>query len=322
MNRLRFVAKALIHGAAELTGGPRRQRQQLRGSLIILTYHSFCTDWPSGLFASLPIDRFERQIRFLRENFKVVTLEHGLNCIQQGQSGDKPWVAITIDDGFVDNYTHAWPVLQRYGVPAAIFVATDFIDTGRSPWPIQIVEILDRTEALSMEFPFHADLRSHTARSAVLEKLKRVWAPLRPEERFSRLIELRKYLRVDHSSQYLPLSWDQARKMQGGGMTFGSHTVYHSIISETDSRVTKEEILHSKQRIEEELHVPCNFFAYPDGGHNAKAADAVKSAGYLGGLTQNRGHNTILTNPFLLDRLEVPYHDPMATFRARVSAYI
>src|SRR3989440_10363801 len=186
MNKLRFVAKSLIHGAAELTGRPRRKRQQLRGSLIILTYHSFCTDWPRGLFGSLPIDRFDRQIRFLRENFKVVTLEHGLSYIQQGQTGDKPWVAITIDDGFVDNYTHAWPVLQRFGVPAALFVATDFIDTGRSPWPIQIAEILHRTKALRMEFPFHADLRSRTAKSAVLQKLKRVWAPLPPEDRFSR----------------------------------------------------------------------------------------------------------------------------------------
>lgn len=320
MNRWRFFAKSLIHGAAELTGRPGRRRQQLRGSLIILTYHSFCTEWPSGLFASLPIDRFERQLRFLRDNFKVVGLEDGLNRIQQGQIGDKPWVAITIDDGFVDNYTHAWPVLQRYAVPAAIFVATDFIDTGRSPWPIQIVEILDRTEASGLEFPFHADLRSHTAKSAVLEKLKKVWAPLSPEERFSRLIALRKYLRVDNSSQYLPLSWDQAREMQSGGLTFGSHTVYHSIVSQTDSPVTNEELLHSKQRIEEELQVPCNFFAYPDGGHNAQAAAAVKSAGYLGALTQNRGHNTILTDPLLLCRLEVPYHDPMVTFRARVSA--
>ena len=231
MNQLRFVAKSLIHGAIELTGRPHRQRQQLRGGLIVLTYHSFCTDWPRGPFQSQPIHRFERQIAFLKKNFNLVSLEHALKCLQQGQVDEKPWVVITIDDGFVDNYTHARPVLQRYGVPATVFVATDFIDTGRPPWPIQIREILDRTDALSMEFPFNADLRSRSAKSAVLEKLKEDWSPLHPEERFSRLLELRKHLRVDHSSLYLPLSWDQIREMGKCGMTVGSHTVYHSIVS-------------------------------------------------------------------------------------------
>ena len=65
MNRLRFFAKSLAHGAIEWSGRPRRQRRRLRGKLIILTYHSFCTEWPRGLFSSLPVDRFEWQVRFL-----------------------------------------------------------------------------------------------------------------------------------------------------------------------------------------------------------------------------------------------------------------
>lgn len=320
MNNFRFVVKSLIHGAVDMIGRSRRQRNQLRASLTILTYHSFCKNRPVGPFQSQPMDRFRRQIEFLKQYFNVVALEDGLNIIKNGIPGDKPWLAITIDDGFIDNYTYAWPVLQRYDIPATIFVATDFIDTGRPPWPIQILEILHRTEASSMEYPFFADLRGHNAKSKALQRLKKEWAPLHPADRFAGLSDLRKQLRVDSSTRYLPLSWSQIREMQRGKISIGSHSVYHSIVSETSSSITRQETVDSKQRIEDQLQIPCNFFAFPDGGHNSRAEDAVKDAGYLAGLTQLHGVNTIGVDSFLLRRVEVPSHDPLATFRVRVSS--
>lgn len=251
-----------------------------------------------------------------------MSLEQGLKYLYQNHIDDKPWVAITIDDGFRDNYIHAWPLLQRYQVPATIFLATDFIDTRRPPWPIQIMEILHRTEAVDLGVPFCADLRGCPAKLAALKKLKNDWSLLSQEARFYKITELRKHLHVDNSTQYFPLTWDQIREMQKNGIVFGSHTVYHSIISKTDLAVTDQETRNSKQRIEEMLQVPCDFFAYPDGGYNIDSAHSVKSAGYLGALTQDRGNNTARTDPFLLNRLEIPFHDPIVTFRVKVSEAI
>lgn len=319
MNKLRFVAKSLIHGAVELTGRPRRQRQQLRGSLIILTYHSFCTDWPSRLFNSLPIDRFERQIRFLRENFKLVSLEQGLVYLQQGRVDDQPWVAITIDDGFRDNYTHAWPVLRRYGVPATIFLATDFIDTGRPPWPTQLVEILERTQMQIIEAPFRADIKSLAARSVIARQLKKKWSPLPPEVRFERLNDLRRHLRVDEVPRNLPLTWGLVQEMRAGGIHFGSHTVYHSILSEVDQTVLAQELQDSKYRLETELQEPCVLFAYPDGKHNGLSKAALESCGYQAAVTQDFGCNHDINGRLVLKRIEIPFNDPMPSFRCRTS---
>ena len=319
MNKFRFAAKSLVHGALDWSGRPRRERRKLRGKLIILTYHSFCTNWPSGLFNSLPVNRFEQQIRFLKNNFKVVSLRQGLEYLQHGYVDEQPWVTITIDDGFRDNYSYAWPILQRYVVPATIFLATDFIDNGRPPWPTQLVEILERTKAKMMETPIKADLNNHNSRSDIARHLKKTWSPLSPVERFDRLAGLRRHLRVDDKSHYLPLSWEQIHEMWKGGIDFGSHTVYHSILTEVDQTISMRELQDSKCRLESELQEPCVLFAYPDGKHNSESKEALELCGYQAALTQDFGFNPDANSMLELKRIEIPYHDPFPSFRSRVS---
>ena len=319
MNRFRFFAKSLVHGAINWSGRSSRQRERLRGQLIILTYHSFCTNWLHGLFPSLPINRFEQQLRFLQTNFKLVSLQQGMGYLQQGHTDEKPWLAVTIDDGFQDNYTHAWPVLQRYGVPATIFVATDFVDSGRLPWPTQLVEILERTPSKKMVFPFKADIGDLVTRSTIVKQLKRELSSLRPEKRFMEIAALRRHLQVKDQARYPPLTWQQIREMRSSGISFGSHTVFHSILPVSDDDVCAAEIRDSKNRIEEELQEPCLSFAYPNGNHGVREKELLESEGYRIALTQDFGVNETKTDPFSLSRIEVPYHDPLSTFRARVS---
>jgi peptidoglycan/xylan/chitin deacetylase (PgdA/CDA1 family) len=322
VNKLRFFAKSLIHGAIDLSGRSRRQRRSLRGKLIILTYHSFCKDWPRGLFNSLPVHRFEKQIRFLKKKFNFVSLQQGLENLKLGRSADKPYLAITIDDGFQDNYIHALPILQSYDVPATIFLATDFIDTGRPPWPTQIIEILERTKNQVIETPFRAELRSLAARGVLARKLKKDWSPLSPVERFERLSELRKHLGVDENTSYAPLTWNQVHKMRTSGICFGSHTVFHSILPDVDNSVVEQELMESKQRLEAKLQEPCVLFAYPDGKHDLNSRNKVATYEFLTAVTQDKGINQNADKQLELKRIEIPFHDPFVTFRLRASIAI
>ena len=107
--------------------------------------------------------------------------------------------------------------------------------------------------------------------------------------------------------------------MRSGGIDFGSHTVFHSILPETDDDVCAAEIRDSKNRMEEELQEPCLSFAYPNGNHGVREKELLESEGYRFAVTQDFGVNETKTDPLVLSRIEVPYHDPLATFRARVS---
>jgi peptidoglycan/xylan/chitin deacetylase (PgdA/CDA1 family) len=319
VNKLKYGAKAVIHGSLNLSGAPRRKRESLRGHLVVLTYHSFCLAWPRGLFGSLPVHQFERQLRFLRDRFEVVSLEKGLELISAGSVRDKPFLALTIDDGFEDNYTLAWPLLKEYEFPATIFLATDFIDSGRPPWPTQVGEILERTSLREMSFPFSASLGNMAEKSDASRKLTRHLATLAPSERFLRLDALRAHLRVPAGTKYRALDWGQVREMQRHGMRFGSHTVFHSYLPSSSDEVVKQELCSSKQRIEEELRHPCRLFAFPDGAYDASVVESVSLAGFDAAVTQVKGSNVGTTNQYALHRVEVPYHDPLASFKCRSS---
>lgn len=319
MNWLRFAVKVLIHGGLDFCGRPRRRRDALRGHLIVLTYHSFSDDWSQGIFGSLPVRQFERQLGFLKSRFELVSLREGLESIRAGWVKERPFLALTIDDGFEDNYTLAWPLLRRYGVPATIFLATDFIDSGRPPWPTRIVEMLDQTPLEEMSFPFAARLDSLPGKVAVARRLQRQLAPLLPAERLQYLESLRAHLCVPAGWRCRALSWSQVREMRDHGIHFGSHTAFHSYLPSSSDEVVREELRSSKRRIEDELSEPCLTFAYPDGAYDDRAIDAVRTEGYEAAVTQVRGSNIAATPPHALHRIEVPYHDPFATFRCRTA---
>lgn len=322
MDWFRFAVKSAVHGTMNLAGRSRRGRSALRGKLVVLTYHSFCDTWPRGLISSLPVARFERQIQYLREHFHIVPLADGVARALQGNVSDRPWLAITIDDGFRDNYTHAWPVLQKYHVPATIFLATDFIDTGRPPWPTQLVEILNHTKASAMARPIKLNLQNDKSRSAAVRALMSKWGALDPEVRFQRLSALASQLGVDRLNRSQPMRWSEIRQMNSEGITFGSHTVFHSLMPKVSAHVAVKELRDSRQRIEDELQSQCVSFAFPDGAYDERARNLLSACGYQCAVTQDNGINDARVDPLCIKRIDIPFHDPLTTFRARVSAAI
>jgi hypothetical protein len=99
-------------------------------SVPIVVYHSVANRH-DHLFAplSLPLEIFERQLRYLRRNgFEAVTLHQVCDYLRDGAPLPPRAVALTFDDGFLDNWVHAFPLLRRYGMKATIFVVVDLVD--------------------------------------------------------------------------------------------------------------------------------------------------------------------------------------------------
>lgn len=94
------------------------QSQRSGNELVILTYHSVNSDHK---FSVKP-DEFEKQIKYLKENFDIISLRD----IKLELRGKKQLI-ITFDDGYEDNYTYAYPILKKYNATATVFIASDFI---------------------------------------------------------------------------------------------------------------------------------------------------------------------------------------------------
>ena len=94
----------------------------------VLMYHYINNEEPLRSRLGVSPESFERQMRFLRERkYNIVSLEELADLIKNKEKIPFKTVAITFDDGYLDNYTHAYPVLKKYNIPATIFVVINRI---------------------------------------------------------------------------------------------------------------------------------------------------------------------------------------------------
>ena len=98
-----------------------------RYTVPILTYHSF--DYGRGTLSITP-ENFEKQMRYLKDKgYNVIPLDELVAGIKNKKKFAHNTVVITIDDGYENNFTYAYPVLKKYGFPAIIFLITNQIGT-------------------------------------------------------------------------------------------------------------------------------------------------------------------------------------------------
>jgi peptidoglycan/xylan/chitin deacetylase (PgdA/CDA1 family) len=111
--------------AADRIRAPRR-------GVTVLLYHRVGTD--SGLQVDLPADLFAAQMAELAAEARVVSLDDALILLGGATPPERDPVVVTFDDGTADFVDVALPILERYRVPATLYVATDFVERGR-PFP-------------------------------------------------------------------------------------------------------------------------------------------------------------------------------------------
>lgn len=93
----------------------------------ILLYHRVDDLIQDPYLLSVGKKNFEEQIKFLKENYNVISLRKMVDDVKN-KSVNKKSVVITFDDGYVDNYMNAFKILKKYNVPATIFVTVDKVD--------------------------------------------------------------------------------------------------------------------------------------------------------------------------------------------------
>lgn len=102
-----------------------------RPSVRILYYHSV-SDLP--VRSSVAPEVFAAHMEHLsRHDYRVLSLTEAVQCLQTRSPLPAKSVVLTFDDGFVDNYEQAFPILTRFNFPATVFLATSYIGSGRLP---------------------------------------------------------------------------------------------------------------------------------------------------------------------------------------------
>jgi len=126
---LKSLVRSTVGRAAVASGLMRRS---LRQTGVIVAYHRVNDESAGDALTRSPAD-YEAFARFFRDHFDVVPLRRFIARLTAGESV-AGMLVITHDDGYLDNFEHAAPILARLGLPATFFVSTRFIESEAVPW--------------------------------------------------------------------------------------------------------------------------------------------------------------------------------------------
>lgn len=300
MNPIHRLTRAGIAGIARLGG---------KSGLMVLIYHRVLPA-PDPMLPDVPdAAMFATQMSVIGHYFRVAPLRQALEELQQGRL-PAPTVAVTFDDGYADNLDVALPVLQRFDVPATVFVAPGFLDGGLM-FNDAITEIFRQAPAGLFDLQafglgsWQLDDWAGRRRAANKVTLQIKYRTL--AERQSLIARL-----AQHAGATLPdtlmLSSEQLRRLnQSELIDIGAHTVNHPILARLDDAAAETEIRASKAQLEQLLGESIDLFAYPNGkpgtDYLPQHVLQVQRAGFRYALSTSEGVARSRKNLFEVPRL-------------------
>ena len=319
----RVLLRSITH-----SGLYRLFRRELRGKVVILKYHHIAGPEHQGLFAferNVPLQLFRQQMRFLKRACRVIPLEDLANpdTPMHHQNSSRPLVAITLDDGYLDNFRYAFPVLQEFGFTATFFIATAYVSTGIT-YPRARVKALFRHNTQGVEDRATEDLGLRRDPKEDEEQfVARVGDELflgRPPEEINALLErweqaLGRDASRDTAIQVM--DWENLETLRRAGMTIGAHTVNHRRLVDLAREEVLQELRSSREELQARLGVPITSFAFPDGRIDEVSLQAVKEEFTLACTSETGIESLPLTQPHLLRRASPS--DYLPAFAALVS---
>ena len=329
IRELKYIVKIIVAYALFYTGILRiLMLVKLRRRAIVLIYHRVLskqmrarTYSHSGIIVDL--ETFEKQIRYLKIRFKVITLEEFAEKIENGIGFDQPTCLITFDDGWKDNYLHAYPILKKYNMPAAIFLPANYIDSNKQFWQEKLTGMLiamhhtgrehsdSRQKYLDVLKKYNLqgimsvpdqELRSYIAEE-VSRKKKMTYKEI--EQMITDLSKNADPLGKDYDSGDSIMSWDEIRQMKKNGISFGSHGMNHKIFTKVLQAEVDYEIAESKRVIEKSINEGVSSISYPNGNYSDNIIERVKSSGYRIAFGTEKGFVDVKDNPYALKRVNI-----------------
>lgn len=316
----------LITGAGLLPlleGREARRHNVLR----ILVYHR--VDTPESkigrldptLLSATP-RQFSDQMRFLAQHYRILALDDLLSALDSARALPPRSVLVTFDDGYRDFLNHAWPVLQRWQIPATLFVATDYLgDDGRGFWWDRLHHVISVTARQELRHPELGSWSLATAlqKTQTFEDVKKLIKGLGHQRALATVDEIRERLGVSLNGAADLLTWQEIRRMGAAGLSVCAHSRSHANLSTLTAQGARQEIVGAQGDLRRELGQTWPVFAYPYGQPadiNTGLMEIVRDTGFRAAMTTIPGHNVMgRTDLLCMRRVGLAPHLSLEEFR-------
>ena len=258
----------------------------------------------------LDIGQFKAQVKFFAENFNVVRMEDVIEAFEVGKDLPENAVLLTFDDGYIDHYTFALPVLEDYGlqgsffIPGKTFATHQLLDVNKIHYILAsadirklVVDVKERMEYYrGREFDY-PDIKTLWEQYAIDGRydakdiifIKRMLQTVLPERVRNQISSdlFKKYVGVSEEqlAYELYMSDAQIRAMKRRGMFIGIHGYDHYWLGNLSPEKMREDISKALETMEEFIDMHAWVMNYPYGNYSSDVLEFIEGKGAVVGLT-------------------------------------
>lgn len=301
----------LIYLTFLLKAGFRKLLLRNRYGERILVFHGIDTKGETCFNSRfISKDYFEKFIIYITTHYNIVSLD---DFHQKKFKPNTLNIALTFDDGYLNNYTHAIPILKKYNVPACFYITTiykknnflwcDFLDlvSFYSKKSDVLFEGNLFVKNNKNEFIYHGISLKNRCKTLPYSKISPLYEIFKEEWKEIQSMSLEAYWKL--------MSPDQIKEITNDSLfTIGSHSLTHANLAEIAPNEANEEILSSKKVLEDICGHTIDEFAFPFGTYTNTAVNYCKSLGLKKILLVDYNNKVDEKDPILLKRFVInPY---------------
>jgi peptidoglycan/xylan/chitin deacetylase (PgdA/CDA1 family) len=300
------------------------------GGFAALTYHRVddpgARPWLYPFLLSATPEAFDAQMAALLRRHRPIGLPDLLAASRGARPLPRRAVLVTFDDAYRDFVDNAWPILQRRGIPATLFVPTAFPDARDgffgSFWWDRVWQAVQAAPAGVV----HAGAERHQladdgSRRLAARALVEFHKGLPHDEAMTRVAALTEQLGGTAAGGDI-LGWDDLRRLAAEGVHIAPHSRTHPLLTRLEPDRVADELHGSREDLDRQLAGRSfgTVFAYPAGQHDAANRTALAQLGFELAFTTERGINQLgHTDPLRLRRINVGMRAGPALVRAMVA---
>ena len=279
-------------------------------------------------------EHFQQHMEHIQRNYRPMRLTELVTVLVQDMLPRKG-IVVTFDDGYIDNYTFAYPILERFQIPATIFITSGYVGSNREYWWDELERIIFTPEHLPEKLKTSIDgeyielllpTTSREQRKLTHKAMHAFLRNLRSEDRDKMLSSLAEWAGVENNGrqEYRSMNADEIVGLSKSGVIdIGAHTITHPVLAALSAEEQSDEIVGSQKKLESILGRSVNTIAFPygnTGDFTPQTLEIVRQAGFKAACTTVSGTVTNGKDPLALPRRAVGDWD-LATFERRLDSF-
>lgn len=269
-------------------------RARILGGALILGYHRISVVDDGFYEVCVSPENFAEHMESLKKYANPISISKLVQHLKQGSLPPKS-VAVTFDDGYSDNLYTAKPILEKYNIPATVFICTGYM--GKEFWWDELERLVTcsqtdlhtlHLQAGGKQFGWaekigNSDAARSTLRHEFCRALYRFLLSLDVEDQNHAMKLIRNWSEASSLGDSTTRAMNEEELLQlvdGGLLELGAHTRHHPMLPQLSFERQREEIQSSKKDMERLLSKKITGFSYPNGQVTVDAKRLVREIGF------------------------------------------